>query len=68
MTYEEARRSMCESVRFRWMWTPTSARWRLGEAARPTGMKLPRIAVGASSDGFMWRCKIEERCDLGKTC
>jgi hypothetical protein len=39
------------------MWTPTSARWRLGEAARleepETGMKFPRIEVGASSDGFM---------------
>lgn len=56
MTYEEASRSICESVRFRWMWTPTSERCRLGEAARlfETGMKFPLIAVGASSDGFMW--------------
>lgn len=59
MTYEEASRSICESVRFRWMWTPTSARWGLGEAVRllkgpETGMKSPRIAVGASLDGFMW--------------
>lgn len=59
MTYEEASRSICKSVRLRWMWTPTAC-WRLGEAARllevvpETGMKFPRIAVGASSDGFMW--------------
>lgn len=57
ITYEEASRSICDSVRLRWMWKLASARRRLGEAARlkdpETGIKFPRIAVGASSDGFM---------------
>lgn len=81
VTCEELRRSIRESVRFRWMWRSTSGRWQLGEAAvaavgcRRCRSKHPRAACWLRSrrqpvftDDQLPQCLVTQTTALEHSC